>query len=91
MGELSPFHLLFVLVIALIVIGPGKLPEVGAALGKTIREFRKASADMREPVSTAVGPSASASVVAPVETGASPASTADVPAAPPASPVSPGA
>ena len=39
---LTPTHLILVLVIALIVFGPGKLPEVGAALGRTIREFRSA-------------------------------------------------
>ncbi len=43
MAGLSPAHLLIVLVIALIVIGPGKLPEVGAAIGKSIREFQKAT------------------------------------------------
>ena len=48
MEGLSPLHLILVLVIALLVLGPGKLPEVGAALGKTIREFRKATTDMQD-------------------------------------------
>jgi TatA/E family protein of Tat protein translocase len=43
MGALTPAHLMIILVIALIVVGPGKLPEVGAAIGKSIREFQKAS------------------------------------------------
>lgn len=43
-------ELIVVLVIALLVLGPGKLPEVGASLGKTIREFRKASTDLEETV-----------------------------------------
>ncbi len=43
MAGLSPAHLLIILVIALVVIGPGKLPEVGAAIGKSVREFQKAS------------------------------------------------
>jgi sec-independent protein translocase protein TatA len=47
---LSPLHLIIVLVIAVLVLGPGKLPEVGATLGKAIREFRKASTDMQESV-----------------------------------------
>ena len=47
MGALSPVHLIIILVIALLVIGPGKLPEVGAALGKSIREFRKAATDLQ--------------------------------------------
>jgi sec-independent protein translocase protein TatA len=42
MGSLSPVHLIIILVIALLVLGPGKLPETGAALGKAIREFRQA-------------------------------------------------
>lgn len=42
MGALSPLHLVIILVVALLVIGPGKLPETGAALGKSIREFRDA-------------------------------------------------
>jgi sec-independent protein translocase protein TatA len=42
MGELSPAHLVLVLVIALLVIGPGKLPETGAALGRAVRDFRHA-------------------------------------------------
>ncbi|MEI6263352.1 MAG: twin-arginine translocase TatA/TatE family subunit [Deltaproteobacteria bacterium] len=41
-GELfSPLHLLVVLVIALLVFGPGKLPELGSSMGKAIREFKK--------------------------------------------------
>ena len=36
-------ELALVLVIALVVFGPGKLPEVGKALGKGIQEFKKAT------------------------------------------------
>lgn len=43
MAGLTPMHLLLILGIALLVIGPGKLPEVGSALGKSIREFRDAA------------------------------------------------
>lgn len=35
-----------ILVIALIVFGPGKLPQVGKALGSSIREFKKASREI---------------------------------------------
>ena len=44
----GPLELIIILVVALIILGPGKLPEVGAALGKSIREFRKASSDITE-------------------------------------------
>jgi TatA/E family protein of Tat protein translocase len=37
----SPVHLLFVGAIALIVLGPKRLPEVARALGKGVREFRE--------------------------------------------------
>jgi sec-independent protein translocase protein TatA len=48
MPNIGPVELIIILVIALIVIGPGRLPDVGAALGKSIREFRKASSDMAD-------------------------------------------
>jgi sec-independent protein translocase protein TatA len=39
---LQPTHLLFVLVVALLVLGPKRLPEVGRALGDGLRDFRSA-------------------------------------------------
>jgi sec-independent protein translocase protein TatA len=36
-----PMHLLVILVIALIIFGPRKLPELGSSLGKAIRDFKK--------------------------------------------------
>ncbi len=39
---LQPTHLIFVLVIALLVLGPKRLPEVGRSLGKGLRDFRMA-------------------------------------------------
>lgn len=39
---------LVILVIALFVFGPKKLPEIGRAIGNAMREFRKASEEMRE-------------------------------------------
>src|SRR6476646_5855223 len=39
---LQPTHLIFVLVVALLVLGPKRLPEAGRALGKGIRDFRAA-------------------------------------------------
>ena len=46
--NIGPFELLLVLILALLILGPGKLPEVGNALGRTIREFRKASTDVED-------------------------------------------
>ncbi|HET7831322.1 MAG TPA: twin-arginine translocase TatA/TatE family subunit [Candidatus Limnocylindrales bacterium] len=48
---IGPLELIIVLVIALIVVGPGRLPDVGAALGKSIREFRQAASDTKDAVS----------------------------------------
>jgi sec-independent protein translocase protein TatA len=41
-GLLQPMHLLVILVIVLIIFGPGKLPELGNSIGKAIRGFKKA-------------------------------------------------
>lgn len=40
--------LLILLAIVLIIWGPGKLPEMGAGMGRAIREFRKATSDVRD-------------------------------------------
>jgi sec-independent protein translocase protein TatA len=41
-------ELIIVLVVILIIWGPGKLPDIGTAVGRGIREFRKASAETRD-------------------------------------------
>jgi TatA/E family protein of Tat protein translocase len=45
MGIESPVHLLFIGAVALIVLGPKRLPELARALGKGMREFREALGD----------------------------------------------
>ncbi len=42
-GFVTPSTMVIVLIIALIIFGPGKLPELGKALGKGINEFKAAS------------------------------------------------
>jgi len=44
-GLFQPMHLLIILAIVLIIVGPAKLPEIGKALGKTIQGFKKAIAE----------------------------------------------
>jgi len=51
-GLESPMHLLVVLVIAMLVLGPKKLPEMGRSLGAGIRQF-KGSIEGREDASEA--------------------------------------
>ncbi len=46
MGSLGVQELLVIFVIALIVFGPKKLPELGKSLGKGIAEFKKASSEL---------------------------------------------
>ncbi len=41
MPNLGPFELIIILVIVIIIFGVGRLPELGGAIGKGIREFRK--------------------------------------------------
>ncbi len=41
-GLFQPMHLILILVIVLIIFGPGKLPELGEGLGKSIKAFKKA-------------------------------------------------
>ncbi len=41
MFGLGATELIVILVIALVIFGPGKLPELGGALGRGIRDFRK--------------------------------------------------
>jgi len=42
---IGPVELIIVLVIVLVIFGAGRLTEIGSALGKGIREFRKATKD----------------------------------------------
>jgi sec-independent protein translocase protein TatA len=47
-GLFQPMHLLVILVIVLIIFGPGKLPQLGNSLGKAIKGFKKAMAEPEE-------------------------------------------
>jgi sec-independent protein translocase protein TatA len=82
-----PF-LLILLVIVLIIWGPGKLPELGSGMGKAIREFRKASTDVKDQIvqATATEPAVQPQAQAPVPPAPAPTVQQPVaPAAPPAS------
>jgi sec-independent protein translocase protein TatA len=40
-GIFQPMHLIVILAVVLIIFGPGKLPEIGEGLAKTIKSFKK--------------------------------------------------
>ncbi len=57
MDIFTPVHLIIILVIALLLFGPKRLPEIGQGLGKTIREFRNAMKEGSEETSETSKPS----------------------------------
>lgn len=63
---LQPTHLIFILVIALIVLGPKRLPEVGRSLGKGIRDFRGALSGADDPEPSEPEPPATVSAAQPI-------------------------
>src|SRR5713101_3392268 len=87
-GSLGMPELILIFVIALIVFGPRKLPELGRSLGRGIAEFKKASSDLEHsleeeirqeaqpPASKAPAPAASASPEAPHDATVPPTVTA---------------
>jgi sec-independent protein translocase protein TatA len=79
MPNIGAPELIIILVIALLILGPGKLPEVGASIGKSIREFRKASSDLSDSVKVDTSPM-------PANPPADAPTTADAPASSEAAP-----
>lgn len=64
--SLGPTELILILAIAILIFGVGKVSEVGGALGKSVREFRKAVTDEHAPPQPAkTGQAESAPVAAP--------------------------
>jgi sec-independent protein translocase protein TatA len=49
MPNVGPLELVVILIIALIVLGPKKLPEVGRSVGKGLREFKEALSGDEDP------------------------------------------
>jgi sec-independent protein translocase protein TatA len=75
-GALQPGHLIVILVIVLLIFGPGKLPELGKAMGDGLRELKKATGG-EDKDSAAAAASATATAAPPA-----PASVTPIGAAP---------
>jgi|GraSoiStandDraft_10_1057309.scaffolds.fasta_scaffold1732644_1 sec-independent protein translocase protein TatA len=54
MFNVGPAEIMMILLIALIVFGPKRLPEIGKTVGKGLREFRKASQDIKDELSASM-------------------------------------
>lgn len=54
MGGIGGIEILVILVIALVIFGPKKLPEMGRSLGKAIREFKSAGNDITDELNRTV-------------------------------------
>ncbi|MFD2609586.1 twin-arginine translocase TatA/TatE family subunit [Deinococcus taklimakanensis] len=67
MGNLGPGELLIILLVALIVFGPRKLPELGKSLGAGLREFRRSTQGLKEELDLGLR-EVSAPAAAPVQT-----------------------
>lgn len=48
MPHIGAPELILILALALIIFGPGKLPDLGKAVGKTIKEFRRSSKEIMD-------------------------------------------
>jgi TatA/E family protein of Tat protein translocase len=98
---MGPMELMVILVLALIVFGPGKLPEIAGQVGRAVRDFRRTtselssefnrtlSLELEERKASEAPPAAAAAPVAPYESTAAPGAAvaeAGAPVAPPAEP-----
>lgn len=78
-------ELILILVVGLIVFGPGKLPEMGRSLGKGIREFRKASNALTAAINTPEPPPAPPAAQPAAQPAQTVQATTEAPAAAPTS------
>ena len=53
-GSLGVPEILFILVVALLIFGPRRLPEIGRTIGKALGEFRRATTDLKRSIDTEV-------------------------------------
>jgi sec-independent protein translocase protein TatA len=63
---IHPFWIIAIVVVVLIIFGPGRLPELGGAIGKAMREFRKATSELTNEVTQSAQPTQAAPPPQPV-------------------------
>jgi len=88
---MGPMELVLIMVLALIVFGPGKLPEIAGQIGKMVRDFRNASSEMSSEFSKAFSLETEKGAPAAPPPSLPSSSTMSVPAPPASSPVMDGA
>lgn len=55
-GRLGPVELILILIIALVIFGPSKLPQIGRSLGESIKEFKKGTSEIRKEINNVTEP-----------------------------------
>ena len=87
LGSIGMPELILIFIVALIVFGPKKLPEIGKSLGKGLAEFKKASDDFKQSIQKEVdGLKEESRVETPAAPAPAPSSAAAAPSALPAPP-----
>lgn len=93
-GSLGMPELLFILVLALLIFGPRKLPDIGRTMGKAMGEFRRATRDLKRTLDTEISAEEASRPANPAQVTPAPAVPATavpdtVPAVQPSAPTSP--
>jgi sec-independent protein translocase protein TatA len=86
LGSIGMPELILIFIVALIVFGPKKLPEIGKSLGKGLAEFKKASDDFKQSIQREVDGLKETATIEASKTGIPPASSSPAPADAPAPP-----
>ena len=73
---LQPTHLIIILVVALLIFGPSRLPEIGRSFGKMLKEFSSATKEATQGFTDEVAPKAEVKAEAPVAKVEEPAKVA---------------
>ncbi|WP_291431335.1 twin-arginine translocase TatA/TatE family subunit [Deinococcus sp.] len=92
MPNLGPGELIVILLVALVVFGPRKLPELGKSLGAGLREFRKSTQSLKDGLDGTLNdgpPAAAVQTIHASQAVAIPAAQAAVPTSGAAQPVAP--